>query len=159
MRLAGPIDDYAAPVKQFARNLGVAFQILNDLNDWRVDQHNKLSQGGDILGGRPTVLWALALEGLGAEQQQLLHALIEDSSQPAAVSYQPRPTALPRSRGLRQSLPAGRQARATCRRGGGASCNPPELQRLFRYLIEAVLERPDDFEFGIESPEKCRRLQ
>ena len=57
-----------APVRQFARNLGVAFQILNDLNDWRGDQHNKLSAGGDILGGRPTVLWALALEALDASR-------------------------------------------------------------------------------------------
>ena len=70
IRLAGPTDAYLAPVKQFARNLGVAFQILNDLNDWRGDQHNKLSPGGDILGGRPTVLWALALEGLSTEEQQ-----------------------------------------------------------------------------------------
>ena len=67
VRLAGPADAYAEPIKQFARNLGVAFQILNDLNDWQGDDHNKLSAGGDILGGRPTVLWALALESLPPE--------------------------------------------------------------------------------------------
>jgi geranylgeranyl diphosphate synthase, type II len=63
-RLAGPVEQYVQPIKVFARNLGVAFQILNDLNDWRGDQHNKLTTGGDLLAGRPTVLWALALEGL-----------------------------------------------------------------------------------------------
>ena len=31
IRLAQPIGEYREPVKQFARNLGVAFQILNDL--------------------------------------------------------------------------------------------------------------------------------
>ena len=32
---------------QFARNLGVAFQILNDLGDWNGDDHNKLAAGLD----------------------------------------------------------------------------------------------------------------
>ena len=59
-RLAGPAEKYVEPIKQFARNLGVAFQIQNDLNNWDGDDHNKLSAGGDTLGGRPTVLWALA---------------------------------------------------------------------------------------------------
>jgi geranylgeranyl pyrophosphate synthase len=75
-RLAGPADQYAEPIKQFARNLGVAFQILNDLNDWEGDDHNKLAAGGDVLGGRPTVLWALALEGLSSAQQEELLTLV-----------------------------------------------------------------------------------
>jgi geranylgeranyl pyrophosphate synthase len=58
VRLAGSVNGYAEPIKQFARNLGVAFQILNDLQDWRGDDSNKLAAGGDLLGGRPTVLWA-----------------------------------------------------------------------------------------------------
>jgi len=72
-RLAGPAEAYVEPIKQFARNLGVAFQILNDLNDWEGDDHNKLAAGGDVLGGRPTILWALALEGLSpAKHDELL---------------------------------------------------------------------------------------
>jgi geranylgeranyl pyrophosphate synthase len=81
-RLAGPADNYVEPIKQFARNLGVAFQILNDLNDWEGDDHNKLAAGGDILGGRPTVLWALALEGLSLAGRKALLSLAEgDESQ------------------------------------------------------------------------------
>ena len=49
-RLAGPVDDYGEPLRQFARHLGVAFQILNDLNDWHGDSYNKLSAGSDALG-------------------------------------------------------------------------------------------------------------
>ena len=79
-RLAGPAEKYVEPIKQFARNLGVAFQILNDLNDWEGDDHNKLAAGGDILGGRPTVLWALALEGLPPAKQEELLALVESGS-------------------------------------------------------------------------------
>ena len=37
LRLAGPCDEYVANVKAFSRNLGVAFQILNDLKDWEKD--------------------------------------------------------------------------------------------------------------------------
>src|SRR5690606_1481802 len=45
-RLAGSIEAYREPFKLFARNLGVAFQILNDLQDWREDDRNKGSSGG-----------------------------------------------------------------------------------------------------------------
>ena len=45
LRLAGPADSYVEPIKQFARNLGIAFQILNDLNDWLGDRVNKLAAG------------------------------------------------------------------------------------------------------------------
>jgi geranylgeranyl pyrophosphate synthase len=73
VRLAGPADDYVQPIRQFSRNMGVAFQILNDLKDWKGDSDNKLSAGGDILGGRPTVLLALALQHLPpAEQEELI---------------------------------------------------------------------------------------
>ena len=152
MRLAGPTDDYQVPVKQFARSLGVAFQILNDLNDWRMDQDNKLSQGGDILGGRPTVLWALALEELSPEKQQQLQEMIEDESLPA-------PQRISR---VRQLYHDARVFDKACRlvdkyemraEEVADQLQPPELQRLFRYLIEVVLERPDEHEFGKPTPE------
>ncbi|MFO0926001.1 MAG: polyprenyl synthetase family protein [Gemmataceae bacterium] len=54
LRLAGPADDYEKPVAEFSKNLGVAFQILNDLKDWDGDSDNKLLAGQDILSARPT---------------------------------------------------------------------------------------------------------
>lgn len=75
-RLAGPADKLVEPLSQFARHLGIAFQILNDLQDWRQDDHNKLVAGGDVLGGRPTVLWALALESLTGDDRSRLEALV-----------------------------------------------------------------------------------
>lgn len=69
----------SSPIRQFARNLGVAFQILNDLNDWQGDQHNKLLAGGDALGGRPTVLFALAFANSStADQAELLRLTSPD---------------------------------------------------------------------------------
>lgn len=62
IRLAGPAQTYEEAAARFSRHLGVAFQIRNDLDDWTVDAGNKREQGTDVLGGRPTVLWALALE-------------------------------------------------------------------------------------------------
>ena len=35
LRLAGPAEQYEKMVTEFSKNLGVAFQILNDLKDWR----------------------------------------------------------------------------------------------------------------------------
>jgi geranylgeranyl pyrophosphate synthase len=76
MRLAGPAAGAAEPAARFARHLGVAFQVLNDLEDWRRAQPNKRSTGTDVLAGRPTVLWAFALEGLPAGDCQRLHRLV-----------------------------------------------------------------------------------
>lgn len=138
-RLAGPAEAYAEPMKQFARNLGVAFQILNDLNDWDGDNHNKLSAGGDTLGGRPTVLWALALEGLQPAQQEELLSLVTDSPLPAAQR-------LARVRQLYNEAGAFEKASRLIdkhRERAEAIADeiqPEELRRLLYYLIDSVLD-------------------
>ena len=68
-------------VADFSKNLGVAFQILNDLKDWQGDSDNKLVAGQDVLAARPTLLLALALEG-GAptEREELLFLLANPQS-------------------------------------------------------------------------------
>ena len=63
-------------VADFSRNVGVAFQILNDLKDWAGDEDNKLVAGQDVLAARPTLLLALALEGSSpAQREELLHLI------------------------------------------------------------------------------------
>jgi geranylgeranyl diphosphate synthase type II len=42
LRLAGPAESYEKLVTEFSKNLGIAFQILNDLKDWEGDSDNKL---------------------------------------------------------------------------------------------------------------------
>ncbi|MCS7047069.1 MAG: polyprenyl synthetase family protein [Gemmataceae bacterium] len=82
LRLAGPTGAYDKMVADFSRHLGVAFQILNDLNDWEGDSDNKLIAGQDVLAGRPTLLLALALEGLtGDAKLELLQLLHRDDHQ------------------------------------------------------------------------------
>jgi geranylgeranyl pyrophosphate synthase len=138
-RLAGPAEAYAEPMKQFARNLGVAFQILNDLNDWDGDNHNKLSAGGDTLGGRPTVLWALALEGLKPALQAELLALVTNSQLDSAQR-------LARVRQLYNEAAAfEKAARLIDKHRERAEAiadeiQPEDLRRLLYYLIDSVLD-------------------
>ena len=51
MRLAGPAEQYEKLIADFSRNIGVAFQILNDIKDWAGDEDNKLVAGQDVLAG------------------------------------------------------------------------------------------------------------
>jgi geranylgeranyl pyrophosphate synthase len=141
IRLAGPADEYREPVRQFARNLGVAFQILNDLNDWQGDEHNKLSAGGDILGGRPTVLWALALEGLPPAGQEELLNLVSGDHRMAGERIR-RVRALYEQAGVFEKaarLIDKHQERAEAI---ADKLQPEELRRLLYYLIDSVLDGP-----------------
>ena len=149
LRLAGP-GDAAAWVGQFARNLGVAFQILNDLNDWRGDDHNKLLAAGDILGGRPTVLWALALEGLDDAGRAELEALV--GTQDAGQAAVQRVRQLYTSAGVfekAERLVDKYQQRAEAI---ADEVGNDELRRLLYYLVDTVLERPSTAEPDVMMP-------
>jgi geranylgeranyl pyrophosphate synthase len=140
LRLAGPVDPAKSFVGAFARHLGVAFQILNDLNDWRGDNHNKLLAGGDVLGGRPTVLWALALEGLGdADRAELMEIAAQKQVTSETIA---RIRALYEAAGVFEK--ASRLVDKYQERAEAVAdeVEPEELRRLLYYLIDSVLERP-----------------
>ena len=138
-RLAGPAEAYAEPMKQFARNLGVAFQILNDLNDWDGDNHNKLAAGGDTLGGRPTVLWALALEGLNAAKQAELLSLVTNS-QLAGEQRLARVRQLYNEAGAFEKAARLIDKHRERAEAIADEIQPEELRRLLYYLIDSVLD-------------------
>jgi geranylgeranyl pyrophosphate synthase len=150
VRLAGPADDYVQPMRTFARNLGVAFQILNDLKDWQGDHDNKLAAGGDILGGRPTVLWALALESLPPEQQRELQALVENHRGPADGGGVSAADRVERVRRLYQQADVFEKAHRLVDKhqqraeAVADEIQPEPLRRLMYYLIDTVLERPQE---------------
>jgi geranylgeranyl diphosphate synthase, type II len=79
LRLAGPTQKYDKMVGEFSKNMGIAFQILNDLKDWEGDSDNKLVAGQDVLAGRPTLLLALALEALQGPDREELPGLLHGS--------------------------------------------------------------------------------
>lgn len=140
-RLAGQNSGLREAIKKFARNIGVAFQILNDLKDWDGDSDNKLASGADILGGRPTLLYALALESLDAPDQVELSSTI--------TSDAPDAERIARVRRLYEKAnvfeTAHRMVDKHQHRAEEVAENleSEELKRLFFYLIDTVLERPE----------------
>ncbi|MEM7315737.1 MAG: polyprenyl synthetase family protein, partial [Planctomycetota bacterium] len=144
-RLAGDATEYAEPLKLFARNLGVGFQILNDLKDWQGDDDNKLSAGGDVLGGRPTLLWALALESLNEKDQaELLSLVSDDAAEKADVHRINRVRQLYHEAGVfdkAHRLVDKHQQRAEAI---ADEIQPDSLRRLLYYLVDTVLDRPSE---------------
>jgi geranylgeranyl pyrophosphate synthase len=74
VRLAGVAPRDAGALGRYALHVGTGFQVLNDLKDWGGDLENDRRAAGDLLGGRPTLLWALALERLTGTAAARLHA-------------------------------------------------------------------------------------
>ncbi|NOY29420.1 MAG: DUF116 domain-containing protein [Planctomycetes bacterium] len=150
MRCAGPLGERELPLKQFAKHLGIAFQILNDLKDWQGDQDNKLSVGLDTLGGRPTILWALALEGLGDSACQELCELMESSDDASAKIA--RTKQLYHEAGVfdKAHLLVDKYQERAERIADGM--DPESLRRLLYYLVDTVLERPAAVESELLTP-------
>jgi geranylgeranyl diphosphate synthase, type II len=139
LRLAAPTESYRGPIGEFARSLGTAFQILNDLGDWQPDRHNKLVAAGDVTGGRPTVLWALALERLSTKCRRRLEALT--TAIPATEETVGQIAALYREAGVFDKAGELIREYELSARKVAEQLQPPELRRLLAYLIETVLKR------------------
>jgi geranylgeranyl pyrophosphate synthase len=143
LRLAGPADQFEKAVADFSKNLGVAFQILNDLKDWDGDDDNKLIAGQDVLAARPTLLLALALEGLEqVEREEMLALLQRHSDKEAAAATLERVRQLftkaqvfVKAEKLVEKYRARAEAIAD-------EIQPTELRELLYYLVDSVLDRP-----------------
>ena len=145
VRLAGPVEQYEKMVADFSRNIGVAFQILNDIKDWSGDEDNKLVTGQDVLAARPTLLLALALEGSSPAQREELLYLIQKSrtSGMDAESLVTRVRSIyfaarvfDKADKLVDKFRAKAEALAD-------EVEPTELRELLYYLIDTVLEKPE----------------
>ncbi len=143
VRLAADAEPYRDAIRTFSRNLGVAFQILNDLGDWTGDETNKLSAGGDVFGGRPTLLWALALETLSDGDADELLRLAEPDCGLADEERLRRVRQLYEKADVFETalkLVDKHQARAE-QVADEVDIDP--LRRLFYFLVDTVLERPE----------------
>jgi geranylgeranyl pyrophosphate synthase len=138
VRLASPAEPYTEAVARFARHLGVAYQILNDLEDWDDEQPNKQAHGTDVLGGRPTVLWALALEGLDADGGRQLQSL-------AASPMSDRETTLARVRQCYEKAHVFDQVRQLVAkhrqraRQAADQIDNPQLRNLLHYFVDTIV--------------------
>lgn len=140
LRLAGPAEPYEKMVADFSKNLGIAFQILNDLKDWEGDTDNKLQAGLDVLAARPTLLLALALEGATpAEREELLFLLNAPRGS--------RPDTLERVRRIYRRVSVFDKAEKLIEKFRARAeavadeTTPTELRELLYYLVDNVLER------------------
>ncbi|GIW84723.1 MAG: polyprenyl synthetase [Gemmataceae bacterium] len=147
IRLAGPVNGLEKSVADFARHLGVAFQILNDIQDWVGDDHNKLLAGQDTFAARPTLLLALALEALpAAERSELLHLLRGSATQPATTPEQPAEW-FQRVRELYFAADVFTKADKLVDKFRAKAeaiadeLQPDELRELLYYLVDTVLEK------------------
>lgn len=144
LRLAGPADHYREMIRTFSRHLGVAFQVLNDLKDWFENSENKGEAGGDVLGGRPTVLWAFALESLKPELKEELLSLVEPDHPKSPEKR------LERVRQLYHEAGVFEKARELVEKYRirveeiADGVRPDALRSLLFYLIETVLEEPGE---------------
>lgn len=142
LRLAGPAEQYEKMVTEFSKNLGVAFQILNDLQDWDGDGNNKLLAGQDVLSARPTLLLALALEGANPAGREELLSLLDAKRQAAPEETVARVRRLfiqaqvfDKAEKLIDKFRSRAEAIAD-------EVQPVELRELLYYLVDSVLDRP-----------------
>jgi len=148
LRMAGSIESYAELVPQFCRQLGVGFQILNDLKDWRGDHNNKLVAGQDALALRPTLLLSLALEAATPAQQQEIRALYESDDRDELR--------LDKLRQMFESLGVFEKADSLVDKSRNRAesladeIEPVELRQLLYFLVDNVLA-----EEGEENPQEA----
>lgn len=151
VRLAGPAEQYEKMLADFSRNVGVAFQILNDIKDWVGDEDNKLTAGQDVLAARPTLLLALALEGsTPARREELLHLIHTaraGTADPEAVVTRVREiyfaaNVFEKADKLVDKFRAKAESLAD-------AVEPTEFRELLYYLVDTVLEKPDLPQAGV----------
>ncbi len=137
LRLAGPIDTYADMIPPFAQHLGIGFQVLNDLKDWKGDADNKLIAGQDALAIRPTVLLALALEEATEPQRDELREIYEMTGDEGVrlSKLQELFVELGAFRRAEGIVDDARERASTL----ADSVRPVALRRLLQFLIDTVL--------------------
>jgi geranylgeranyl pyrophosphate synthase len=137
LRMAGPITAYRELIPQFCRQVGVGFQILNDLKDWRGDHHNKVVAGQDALALRPTVLLALALDKSTPEQRERIRGVFE-SDAPDAERIAELQSLFEQSRAFERAEALVEKSRARAE-ALADEVQPDELRKLLYFFVDTVL--------------------
>lgn len=138
-RLAGSIESIREPAVRYARHLGVAYQIVNDLADWTADDRNKVDQATDLLAGRPTILWALAMERLADAGRCELEEL--------AAGKADRAHAIQRAAEVYRAAGVFDRARVLLEKHharaieAAAQLSEEPLRRLLHFLADAIIDR------------------
>lgn len=127
-------------VSNFCRQVGVGFQILNDLKDWQGDTDNKLKAGQDALALRPTVLLALALKDAGEEDRLDLQQILSGHRSELSAEEQ-----IDRLRAIMERCGAFEKAETLIERSRERcqsiidDLDDERLQSLLQFFLETVL--------------------
>lgn len=133
LRAADSVPDTGL-LRRFCTYVGEGYQVLNDLDDWRADEHNKVESGHDAALARPTILHAFALDAGGTEALQMASAASSNEERTALARRAYEETgAFEKAEALLAKL----RERAL-----GVSeelaCEP--LRELFGFLVRVVLD-------------------
>jgi geranylgeranyl pyrophosphate synthase len=151
IRLAGRDPEAVGAIGRYARHVGTGFQVLNDLKDWAGDLENDRRAAGDLLGGRPTLMWALAIERLSAAGvERLQDAAVRAAGAAAAETVA---AAIHEARELYRQADVFRRAaeivgeeRAKAA-AAAATCRFPRLREVLEFLLDLAV--PADAAVGI----------
>lgn len=148
LRMAGPMDKYEELVPAFCRHLGVGFQVLNDLKDWRGDSNNKLVAGQDAQALRPTVMLALAIDAATPEQKNELQEIID---MPATDEFRgPRLKRLFEETGVFEKADALVEKSRARAETLADNVDNEKLRQLLYFLVDTVLAPEDDQQPTVE---------
>ncbi|NDC63759.1 MAG: polyprenyl synthetase family protein [Planctomycetia bacterium] len=132
IRLAGVNPADVGAIDRYARHVGTGFQVLNDLKDW----------SGDLLGGRPTLMWALALERLGPAEAGRLRTLAASAADADEANVA---AAIAEARRLYESADVfSRAAEIVAREraaaaAAAATCRLPRLREVLEFLLDLAV--------------------
>jgi geranylgeranyl pyrophosphate synthase len=144
IRLAGVAPQAALAVDRYALHVGTGFQVLNDLKDWEGDIENDRRAAGDLLGGRPTLMWALAVERLSRGDVEMLRQLADEAGKPSA----PEATVsrcVAEARRLYERADVFSRARAivagerTAAAAAAAGCRLSRLREVLEFLLDLAV--------------------
>ena len=144
IRLAGIEPREAADVSRYALHVGTGFQVLNDLKDWQGDLENDRRVAGDLIGGRPTVMWAIARERLSLEDSDLLQRIGQEAAA-ADVSSSDHSEAIRLARNLYEKAGLfGRTADIVDQQRVSATaaikgCRYPRLREVLEFLLDLAV--------------------
>ena len=147
IRLAGLAPATACDVARYALHVGTGFQVLNDLKDWAGDIENDRRAAGDLIGGRPTVMWALAMEALPESATTRLRSLAV-TARSGSADESVIAAAITEARQLydRAGVVAKASALAAEQRRLAASaiagCRLPQLREVLEFLLDLAV--PDE---------------
>jgi geranylgeranyl pyrophosphate synthase len=116
---------------------------LNDIKDWVGDEDNKLVAGQDVLAARPTLLLALALEGLTPAQREELLYLVGSARNDGTATEE----LVARVRHLYFSAKVFEKADKLVDKFRAKAealadeVEPTEFRELLYYLVDSVLEK------------------